>query len=139
QSRYQAHDRAEISGTVQAAKSETSRAGPRASASRRQWTSWRPICGAGAAISAFAKRPTCWSLSRAGSGCDYALPFGVSLPCMQVIALARAGLLHQFPASFLVADTRPPFDRARLRAGAIEVAWRALGADAQNRVGETDP
>ena len=31
-----------------------------------------------AAISAFAKRPRCWSLSLAGSGCDCGLPSGVS-------------------------------------------------------------
>src|SRR4029077_19313282 len=38
-------------------ESGTSREGPRASASRRQWKSWPRICVAGAAISAFAKRP----------------------------------------------------------------------------------
>ena len=53
-------------------ESERSREGPRASASRRQWKSWLRICGAGAAISASAKRPRCWSLSLAGSGCDCA-------------------------------------------------------------------
>ena len=36
-----------------------SRDGPRASASRRQWKNWSRTCGAGAAISAFAKRPRC--------------------------------------------------------------------------------
>jgi len=30
--------------------------------SRRQWKSWSLICGAGATISAFVKRPRCWSL-----------------------------------------------------------------------------
>jgi len=38
-------------------ESGTLREGPRASASRRQWKNWPPICGAGAAISASAKRP----------------------------------------------------------------------------------
>src|ERR1700676_1417749 len=40
-------------------ESEIPREGPRASASRRQWKSWLRICGAGAAISASAKRPRC--------------------------------------------------------------------------------
>src|SRR6516162_2341079 len=59
-------------------ESGTSREGPRASASRRQWKSWPRICGAGAAISAFAKRPRCWSPSLAGSGCDCGLPSGAN-------------------------------------------------------------
>ncbi len=54
----------------------TRRAG--ASASRRQWKSWPRICGAGAAISASAKRPRCWSLSPAGSGCGCGPLFGAS-------------------------------------------------------------
>src|SRR3974377_34547 len=36
------------------------------------------ICGAGAPISDFVKRPRCWSLSLAGSGCDCGLQCGVS-------------------------------------------------------------
>jgi RNA-directed DNA polymerase len=36
------------------------------------------ICGAGATILASAKRPRCWSLSLAGSGCDCGPPCGVS-------------------------------------------------------------
>ena len=40
-------------------ESGRSREGPRASASRRQWKSWLSTCGAGAAISAFAKHPRC--------------------------------------------------------------------------------
>src|SRR6516164_9445859 len=59
-------------------ESGTSREGPRASASRRQWKSCPRICGAGAAISAFAKRPRCWSPSLAGSGCDCGLPSGAN-------------------------------------------------------------
>ena len=37
-----------------------------------------PICGAGAAISASAKRLRCWSPSLAGSGCDCAMRCGGS-------------------------------------------------------------
>src|SRR4030081_2873101 len=59
-------------------ESGRSREGPRALASRRQWKSWLRICGAGAAISASAKRPRCWSLSLAGSGCGWGPLFGVS-------------------------------------------------------------
>ena len=44
----------------------------------RDPTSWLRICGVGAAISASAKRPRCWSRSRAGSGCGYAQLFGAS-------------------------------------------------------------
>jgi RNA-directed DNA polymerase len=40
-------------------ESGRSREGLKASASRRQWKNWSRICGAGAAISAFAKRPRC--------------------------------------------------------------------------------
>jgi RNA-directed DNA polymerase len=40
-------------------ESGRSRDGPKVSASRRQWRSWLRICGAGAAISASAKRPRC--------------------------------------------------------------------------------
>ena len=47
-------------------ESGTSRDGPKASASRRQWRISPRICGAGAAISASAKRPGCWSLSPLG-------------------------------------------------------------------------
>ena len=45
---------------------------------RRRWKSWPRICGAGAAISASAKRPRCWWLSLAGSGCDCGPLCGVS-------------------------------------------------------------
>ena len=42
------------------------------------WKNWPPIYGAGAAISASAKRLRCWSPSLAGSGCDCALRCGGS-------------------------------------------------------------
>jgi hypothetical protein len=50
---------------------ERSRAGPKASVSRRRSPNWLRTCGAGAAISASAKRRKRWSISLAGSGCDY--------------------------------------------------------------------
>jgi hypothetical protein len=58
----------------------TGRAGnvPRSPYPPRGRKSWPRICVAGAAISAFAKRPRFWSLSLVGSGCDCGLPSGVS-------------------------------------------------------------
>ena len=69
-SRGQARHCAEGLGSVQATNPGDHATGQGSQYSRRRWPSWPPICGAGAAISASAKRRRCWSISPVGSGCD---------------------------------------------------------------------